>query len=90
MESSSTPVQIATKIASDYCEKNNPNRSAVYRGMFKGGFLFLLRFNKSGHHGNPVFAIVRNGEIVVLESNTPIHNQAWDSAISYAASQDGL
>ena len=74
----------AQQIADEYCSKISEYRRAVYGGEFDGGFLFSLDFQRSGHHGMPLFVIVRSDSSVErLEKHSEIYFKAWHSSNDY-------
>jgi len=78
----------AQKIADAYCSKHHEYRHAVYGGKFDGGFLFSLDFNGSGHHGTPLFVVVKNnGSTDFIEKESAAFYKAWHSSNDYF---DGL
>ena len=77
-------VQEAQKIADNYCSKRSKFRKAIYGGIFDSGYLFSLDFQGSGHHGHPIFIIIRrSGFISELECGSDIFYEAWDSSHAY-------
>ena len=77
----------AQQIADEYCSKVSEYRHAVYGGEFDGGFLFSLDFQGSGHHGMPIFVIVRpNAGVERLEKHSEKYNRAWNAFDKYVES----
>lgn len=80
-------IQEATKIVDKYCDENNNYRKAVYGGVFEGNHLFSLDFKGSGHHGTPLFIIIKqDGTVRKLEKHTQIFYRAWHSSNDYVDS----
>lgn len=74
----------AQQIADEYCSKVSEYRRAVYGGEFDGGFLFSLDFQRSGHHGMPLFVVIMpNSKIVNLDKHSDIYNRAWSASDNY-------
>jgi len=80
-------IREATAIAEKYCSEHSEYRHAVYGGIFDGGHLFSLDFNGSGHHGMPLFVIVRpNAGVERLEKHSEKYNRAWNASDKYVES----
>ncbi|MBR3283742.1 MAG: hypothetical protein IKI60_00255 [Alloprevotella sp.] len=80
-------VQEAQKIADNYCSKRSQFRKAIYGGIFDNGYLFSLDFQGSGHHGVPLFIIVRIGGVVEeLEAHSTFFYKAWHYSNDYLES----
>lgn len=81
----------AQQIADEYCSKVSEYRRAVYGGEFDGGFLFSLNSQLEGHHGMPIFVVVRHDNSVEeLEKHSDIYHRAWKSLIVYSDILNGL
>lgn len=83
-------IQEAKKIADRYCTEVSKFRKAVYGGQLNGGHLFSLDFQGSGHHGTPIFVIVKNNSKVEhLEQESDLFYKAWHSSNNYLDSLKG-
>ena len=80
-------IQEAQILADKYCTETSKYRKAVYRGVFKGNYLFCLTFQGSGHHGLPIFVFVSSdGTTTRLKDRSPLFYDAWDASHDYLAS----
>ena len=84
-------IQEVSKIAEAYCAKVSENRHAVYSGGFRGGYLFCLDFQKSGHRGIPIFVVVRqSGAVEKIKAHSDVFYKAWDASDAYFESLKAL
>lgn len=77
-------IQEAQKIANNYCAKRSKFRKAIYGGIFDNGHLFSLDFQGSGHHGTPLFIVIKQDRsIKELEKHTTSFYKAWRHSNKY-------